>query len=255
MKIGFHTNPRKDIFSEIKWIYENKFDFVDLFLEPDMNDIGNLNSGKLKKIISDLNIETAGHTAFYLPIGSPLKELRNSAVRIINDHTLFFSEINCTKMTIHANWPPKMFSADEGIAFQSESIEKITDFAKNCNVRIMYEPLDTKSDTLENVRKILYNNKDLYFHLDAGHANLYGRNPLDFINNFKDRLIHVHLHDNNGNEDLHNPLDTGNINWKEIIKTLSAFYKETITLEIFSKERDFVLLSKNKVKNYINELK
>jgi|GEM_PF-3599627 len=35
MKIGFPTNPRKNILEEVEWIGKNGFDFVDLFLEED----------------------------------------------------------------------------------------------------------------------------------------------------------------------------------------------------------------------------
>lgn len=254
MKIGFLVNPRKDIYSEIKWIVENGFDFVDLFLEPDRNIIENLDPMKIIEIIKECNIETVGHTAWYLPIGSPMKQLRDEAVSIINDYIVFFSKINCCKMTIHANWPPSMFNNDEGINFQTESIQKILDFSKNFNIRIMYEPIDTINDSIENVGKILDLNKELFFHLDTGHANLFKRNPIDYIRKFKDKLIHVHLHDNDGKSDLHLPIGTGIIKWKDIIDELKAFYKETVTLEIFSQDRDYVLLSKKKIDEYLKGL-
>ena len=251
MKLGFPTNPRRDIFEEINWIADNGFDFVDLFLEPDKSIPSNLDAERIRGCIRSRNMDVVGHTAWYIPIGSPMKDLCETSFSILTEHIDFFSNIGCDKMTVHANWPPSLFSVEEGIFFQSKILKRLTDFAMNTGVRIMYEPLTSLKDSIENVAEILKVNDKVYFHLDTGHANLHGRSPIDFIKKFKDRLIHIHLHDNNGKDDLHLPLGSGNIDWKKIIDELIPFYNDTITLEIFSHDRDYVLMSKNKLEEYI----
>ena len=81
-----------------------------------------------------------------------------------------------------------------------------------------------------------------------GHTNILGRNPRDFIEKFHERIRHVHLHDNFGKDDLHLPMGAGIIDWEKIIRALKQHYDGTITLEIFSKERQYALASKEKLK-------
>jgi len=88
----------------------------------------------------------------------------------------------------------------------------------------------------------------LYLTLDLGHANLFGKSIEEFIRKFHTKIRHVHLHDNDGRKDLHLPMGVGNINWEKILKTLKRNYDGTITLEVFSKDRDYVVLSKEKLR-------
>jgi len=83
MKIGFPNNPRKDLLKEIEWIGKNGFDFVDLFLEEDKATPEKINVEKVKKLLRKYNLGVVGHTAWYLPIGSPIKTLREASVKEI----------------------------------------------------------------------------------------------------------------------------------------------------------------------------
>jgi len=137
-----------------------------------------------------------------------------------------------------------MFSAAEGVKFQTESLQSILGYAGDAGVKILFEPLGTVHDHARNIDRILALNEELYFHADIGHLNVFGRDPVEYLNRYKDKLLHVHLHDNNGIDDLHLPLGAGNIDWDHLINTLKSFYDSTITLEIFSSDKEYVLYSK-----------
>ena len=157
-------------------------------------------------------------------------------------------------VTIHANWPTAMFSAREGVKFQVETLRELVKQTGKYDLNLMYEPVDTSKDNIENVSAILSEVPELFLHIDIGHASLFGRKPEQFIKEFHQRLKHVHLHDNDKNRDLHLPLGCGTIDWKKIMKALKRYYDETITLEIFSRDRDYVLLSKEKLIKLWNKL-
>ncbi len=118
----------------------------------------------------------------------------------------------------------------------------------------MYEPGTSFSDTVENVSKVLRSVPKLLLNLDIGHVNLFGKNPVRFIKKFHKKIVHVHLHDNNGVADLHLPIGCGIINWKEVIRELKAYYDGTITLEVFSRDREYVLISRKKLLKLWKEL-
>jgi sugar phosphate isomerase/epimerase len=89
------------------------------------------------------------------------------------------------------------------------------------------------------------------FHLDIAHANLrLGRGvenrTRSLLDAFGDRLVHVHISDNRGGtDDLHLPLGAGTIDWKGHLRMLKALgYDGTITLEVFSREREHLRTSR-----------
>ena len=87
--------------------------------------------------------------------------------------------------------------------------------------------------------------------LDIGHANLGGgkNRSSEFIRLYGYRIGHVHANDNFGKEDSHLPIGAGIIDFEKIMKELNeAKYDETNTLEVFSKDRDYLKISKEKIK-------
>jgi len=60
-----------------------------------------------------------------------------------------------------------------------------------------------------------------------------------YISTFRDKIIHIHWHDNHGRTDEHLPIGDGLINHKNIIKALKSIeYNRTITLEVFTNNND-----------------
>jgi sugar phosphate isomerase/epimerase len=247
MKIGFANNPRKNILDEIEWIGRNGFDFVDLFLEEDQAVPEKIDIQKMRELLKTYGLGVVGHTAWYLPVGSPVPSLRDAAISEMQRYFEYFSKLTVPYVTIHANWPPGMFSTKEGIEFQVGTLRRLVESAKKHDISLMYEPVDTWHDSIESVSEIMQSVPNLYLHLDIGHAHLFGRRPEQFIETFHDKLKHIHMNDNDGRGDLHIPLGAGTIDWENVIKCLKQYYDGTITLEIFSRDRDYVLLCKEKL--------
>ncbi|MDD5178283.1 MAG: sugar phosphate isomerase/epimerase [Candidatus Nanoarchaeia archaeon] len=236
MKIGFITNPRKNLIEEIEWIGKNKFDLVDLFLEEDVAVPEKINIEKVRKIIKKYELDVMGHTAWYLAIGCPIKSFRETVIKEAIRYFKVFNKLNVKYVTIHGNWPGMLFSVDEGIDFQAETLNRLVKEGKKYNVNIMYEPIGKKQESYEAIAKILKKVPGMYLHLDIGHSNLFGRKPEEYIKRFHKKLKHIHMHDNFGKEDNHLPIGKGSINWNKTIKALKKYYNGTISLEIFSKD-------------------
>ena len=247
MILGFPTHPRKNLIEEIDWIAANGFDFVDLFIEDDQASPEHVNVTAISAILRRYGLGVVGHTAWYLPIGSPNKNLRLAAVQEASRSFGVFRDIGVKLVTIHADWPSSMFSIDEGVSFQTKSLRQLVEEAGKNDLEIVYELSVSRENTVENIDKVLSGVPGLGFHLDIGHANLNGNKPERFIEKLHSRLRHVHLSDNNGYEDLHLPVGCGNINWEKTLKKLKEHYDETITLEIFSNEKHYAQLSKQRV--------
>lgn len=248
MKIGHPNHPRRDVIAEIDWAAANGFDFVDLFLEPDRAAIENISPDVIRATLDRHNLEVLGHLAWYLPIGSAMRQLRKAAVEIAIEHLRVFSAIGVPAVSIHADWPSGLFSAKEGIAWQVESLRAVVDAANDIGIGLMYEPVPTELDSPENVRAVLDAVPGLICHIDTGHSNLCGRRPEEVLRYFGDVVRHIHISDNNGQSDLHLPPGTGNIDWEAVFAVLKDIgYDRTLTLEVFSDDRNYVLQAKRTI--------
>lgn len=251
MKIGAPIHPRKDLVKEIEWIGKNGFDFVDLFFEEDKAIPEKIDVNKIKSVLKKYKLGVVGHTEWYLPIGSPIKSIRDCAVNEVERYLIVFQKLGVNKMTIHANWCKGLFSADEAVNFQVYTLNKIVEKAKKYDIKIMLEPIDTEYDNIKDISKILNKVNGLYLHLDIGHANVSKDKIEKWIEKFHKIIVHIHLHDNHGKKDEHLSMGKGNIKWKKVLKVLKKYYNNTVTLEVFEKNKKYLILSKNKLKKIL----
>ncbi len=251
MKIGYPNHPRRDVLEEIRWIGENGFEFVDLFLEPESTAVENIDPNAIRQAIHDNKLSVVGHMACYLPIGSAMAQLRRSAIDIASEYLAALGVVGVTGATIHSNWPSmSLFTQQEGLEFQISSLKELVAIGAEYGIQILYEPVDRKQDSPENLERILDAVPEAGCHLDLGHCNLHGKTPEGMIRRFGERLRHVHLHDNYGNADMHLPPGTGNVDWDEVFMAFKDVgYNDTVTLEIFSNDRNYVLLAKKKIED------
>lgn len=252
MKIGMMNDPAKDIIEEFTFAGENKFDFVDLTIEPPNAQIVDIDIQKILALCKKHNIKIIGHTNFYMPWASPIKRLKDASMQEFTDHFIFFNKLGVKYVNLHANWYQPNSSNKEIISRIIESLKELVVIAKRYDLKLMLEnqpngPLSTPESLIPVFDKV----DNLFFHLDVGHAQVAGRSENltnKFIANFKDKLVHVHISDNKGNNDDHLPIGTGIIDWKDMLKQLKRVgYNNTITLEVFVKDRKYLLYSKKKI--------
>ena len=247
------NNPQVDLLDEITWAHQNRFEFLDLTLEPGAAHPKQIKVKKTRQALRDKNLAIIGHTAYYLPLASPLESLRKTAWREIGWALEVLAELAATRMTVHPDKSIPFALGKRGVWQKNlESLEKIEELAKPLGIQILVENMDRTFNTQEQIQEVLNRLPGLGFHLDVGHANLnVERNQTEeFLKAFGDRLVHVHLSDNFGKgEDLHLPLGAGTINWEKIISLLKqSGYDGTITLEVFSPDRRYLLFSRDKLR-------
>jgi sugar phosphate isomerase/epimerase len=114
-----------------------------------------------------------------------------------------------------------------------ERLNTIVDAAERFNVNIAMENM-CRPEYLE----VIFNNihsKRLGFCFDSGHWNVF-MPEIDLLTLYGDRLMALHLHDNDGNEDWHALPCSGNIDWKYIADKLKDLnYNGAIALEVGNK--------------------
>jgi len=253
MKLGVMNHPARDPIQEIRWIGENDFDFVDLTLEPTRAYALDIDVEGIQKTLKECKVDIVGHTSPFLAIASPFPNLRRASYEELMRCLEIFARLKARKMSVHLDHKMVCFlPEDQLIENNIEVLSKLAQKARDYGIKILVEHFGGVFSKSIGISKVLDAIPQIGFNLDVGHANLFtGRNQTrEFLRLFSDRLEHVHISDNKGGEeDLHLPIGAGNINWKEIIRLLKKYqYDDTITLEIFSHDRDYLLMSRDKVR-------
>ena len=109
-------------------------------------------------------------------------------------------------------------------------LRQIVDYAKDLGIRIAFENTKIKRYLDYVIDNIKDDNVGICF--DSGHYHAHFKDEFDF-EKYKNRIFAVHLHDNNGERDMHQLPFDGTANWKNIIEGLNeANYKGPIILEM-----------------------
>ena len=96
---------------------------------------------------------------------------------------------------------------------------------------------------------------DMRMTLDVGHAFIDGRGMdliFEFIHRFADRIAHIHISDNCGQGDDHLAVGDGDIDFRALIHALKQIaYDDTMTLEVFTSDRNDLVRSRNFLQNLL----
>ena len=80
----------------------------------------------------------------------------------------------------------------------------------------------------------------LGFCFDSGHCNLF-MPDVDLLSLYGEKLMALHLHDNDGADDWHSLPFSGNVNWTDIANKLCRVpFKGSIALEIGNKKFEHI---------------
>ncbi len=232
------NNPARALDDELGRIASAGFDFVDLTVEPPQ--AWPLDGERVARLLADHGLAVVGHTAYYLPIASPFPELREQAHRILIRAFETFAAAGAAAVNVHPDPLNRMFAVEDVRARNAEVLASLAEEAQQRGLRLMVENLGRSFSHAADFEPLLAASPALGFHLDVGHANLARardepNRAAELVAAFGDRLAHVHVHDNNGLDDLHLPLGAGTVPWPEIVATLKrAGYDGTVTLEVFA---------------------
>lgn len=259
MKFGVEAHPGRNILSEIKRIGEMGFDFVEITFEPPncmANDIMSKRS-EILKALEDYNMFAVGHFGWWANFGEAYPAVRDAWIYEMKKVLEVGSYIGITKQNLHAHaYGIEARTPELKRALLNkwvESLNELTKEAKKYDIKLMIENSHPgELSDKESLNYLFKKVKDLKFHLDVGHAMLNGKG-MDGVKElffaFKNKLEHVHVHDNHGIEDEHLPLGVAGFDYALFAKMLKNMkYNKTVTFEIFTKDDDLVKLSLEKFK-------
>lgn len=249
MRIGTMNHPGREVLKEIDWIASMGFDFIDLTLEPPLAGARRVDARAIRSALEANGLEVIGHTAYYLPLGSPFESIRRAAVEELKVCLETFAAVGAEWMNLHPDRQVQLHERRYIIERNLQSIRELLAVSREFGVGLMIENLPGSFNTARQVAEVLDPIPELGLHLDIGHANLLTEHNTteELLTAFGNRLRHVHLHDNKGgSHDLHLPLGTGTVDSTRYIRALQAIgYDGTITLEVFTPDRHYLSYSRD----------
>lgn len=119
---------------------------------------------------------------------------------------------------------------DPDSASVRKSLNELETFTRDRNVRIAIE-----NGSFEAICRLLSEYDPVYLGLcyDSGHGNMKDGKGLDYLDSIKDRLISVHLHDNDGTGDQHRLMFTGTVDWERLARIMAeSAYTKCVSMEL-----------------------
>jgi sugar phosphate isomerase/epimerase len=257
MKYGAMNFPIKPILNEIAEIGEMGFDYVELTMDPPEATPQKIVAEK-KSILSLLaryGMGITAHLPTFLHAADLYESMRKASLHENFDAMEAAAELGITKMALHPGYVTGLgrYVLDKVKDHAMESIELILKKANSLNITLCIENMFPQNRFLSKpaeFQEVFDAFPEIRLTLDIGHANLGGKNKSsEFIRLYGYRIGHVHACDNFGREDSHLPIGAGLIDFERILVELKdTQYDDTLTLEVFSKDRDYVKISRDKMK-------
>jgi sugar phosphate isomerase/epimerase len=212
-------------FSHIHWCHHWHTDFV--YSEPEIKQIGDW----LSQYGLELN-DLHGSKGVEKDWVSPREYKRLAGVELVKNRIHMAHKLGTDVVIIHVHRAPD--EPGEKVLFWSQlrkSLDEVQPFALKRGVQIALENLGLNYATLHQVLS-QYSPEYIGICYDSGHGH-YTEGGLDFLDQIRDRLISIHLHDNQGSRDEHNLPFSGTIDWVRLTQLLAkSAYSKAVNLEV-----------------------
>ena len=166
---------------------------------------------------------------------------RKSGVELVENRIRMFVELEGTgSLMMHVpyqrfNMPPdKKILMEQQFVALKHSLDELMPVLEKYGVRIAVENMP--SDTFEEIAALMreYPPERLGITYDSGHGNIAEGRGLDLLEPLKDRLQALHLNDNDGSGDQHQPPFMGTVDWERMAKIIaeSSYTDRPMSFEI-----------------------
>lgn len=164
--------------------------------------------------------------------------IREVSIKRYRQTLMAANELNAKYIVIHSDYDiGKVYDGYEDYLFE-ESILSWKELIKEFEYMKVTAVMENVHNINPNLIKRIINEINspyLKACLDIGHANVYSNvNLTQWLDDYKEELAYIHLHDNNGKKDQHLPIGRGNIDFKGFFNKIKQISQDLIIIcEIF----------------------
>jgi sugar phosphate isomerase/epimerase len=182
---------------------------------------------RIVEVKQSYNLRMVVHApVFGVNIANPNRRLREKTIELLCESIRNAKLIGAEKYIVHPGSKTATSLFDPGLAWRLnvESACELQLYSKDVGVKLTFENMpisrfEVHLLTSTNEMRRFLKEVDVDVTFDVGHAGVVGE--IDgFISLFKSRIVHVHLHENQGRLDAHLPVGSGNIDWVKVLRSL-----------------------------------
>ena len=258
MLYGGMNFPVKPVFKELEAIAGLGFDYLELTMDPPQAHYGMIHQQKdeILRALDRLKMGLVCHLPTFVSTADLTDSLRETSLNEVLASLQVAADLQAMKVVLHPSHIAGLgvLVMDQARRRAWMSLKAIVEKADQLGVCLCIENMFPRSNSLvepQDFVPVFESFPSLRLTLDTGHAHMQskgGRRALDFIDRFGDRIDHIHANDNFGKEDNHLPIGAGTVDFPKIIRALREIgYNKTITLEVFSRDRDYLRMSREKL--------
>jgi sugar phosphate isomerase/epimerase len=201
-----------------------------------------LNSRRVKsfrKVAEAHDLDLMVHAPFAgINIAVPSPVLRRTILKRLEKSIFYAGQLDCRLWLFHPGLQTGVSYFYPGLDWRLNlhSVRALLKIARKEGVEIAIENVpEPYPFVMKNVQDFsrFYNelDDDIGMVLDLAHANL-NHQIQDFIRQLSEKIVHMHVSDNDGAHDLHLGIGYGNIDWKSVAKEITRIdYGNVIMLE------------------------
>lgn len=260
MHYGAMNLPLRSVAKEIRDIGKLGFDYIELTIDAPEATPRKIKEQK-KEILEELKksgMSIMGHLPTFISTADLYESIRMASLKEIVEALEAGRELGMKKFVFHPCRIGGMGRYMKDIAkdFYLDLLSKVMERARKLHLTICIENMFPDINAFieaKEFKEIFLKYPDIKLTLDVAHAELGTKKnrTAEFVKAYGDRIGHLHFSDNFGREDNHLPLGTGAINFPRIVRELKkTTYDDTLTLEVFSRDRDYLKLSLEKIKAF-----
>jgi sugar phosphate isomerase/epimerase len=258
MRFGAMNFPLNPVLEEIEAVAEMGFDYVELTMDAPMahHSVLKEQQDAVLSAIRRLGLGLVCHLPTFVSAADLTPGLREASVRELVESLETAKALGTEKVVLH----PAHASGLGRRALElfrrhmRESLSTVLLAAQSLDVRVGLEnmpPIACSLSDPEDFTEVFHQFPHLEMTLDLGHAHIDspgGQRNLAFIERFAGRIGHVHASDNRGSADDHLPVGVGSLDFPCVIRALHEIgYDDTMTLEVFSQDREYLMRSRDKI--------
>lgn len=257
MRYGAMNFPVKPVLNELKEIAARGFDYLELTMDPPQAHYTDVrqHQSKIASALHSHQMDLICHLPTFVSTADLTDGIRAASLKEILMSLKVAAELDSLKVVLHPGHIGGMgfFVKEQVKKYAMESLDAIAEEAERLGMDICLENMFPKYPSFvypEDFVEIFERYRSFKLVLDIGHAHIGSKKDdtvFRFIEKFHSRIGHIHASDNFGKEDQHLPIGVGTIDFSKVVKTLKKIgYDDTVTFEIFSRDRDYLEISRRK---------
>ena len=209
-------------------------------VDEGLHELSKKRVAKLNELAKAKGIRYTVHAPFAdINIASPSKPMLNASIKRLEQSMAYASDLNAQLWVFHpgAKTGISSFYPNQDWKQNIQTIKELHETAEKHGLNTAIENLPEKYGFImrnpEDFQKFYKQTSlnDVGITLDVGHANLESQ-TINFLKKLPDKIVHMHISDNMGENDQHLGIGYGKIDWQQFAETLKEIaYDKNIIIE------------------------